>query len=359
MASQVPAKKNTAYNLGLSLYLNTGALVTNPGTITAKISKDFGDYADVGTVTEEDSTYGQIKLALSATEMNADVVMLYVVDNTSGCVPFTCTIYTSSYLNDDIGADVAATHVHAAAADAAVTHADYGNAKLVRSTTPANALSVGATGLVAVPDTQKVDVETIKTRAVTCAAGVTVLAQVGAAGAPGANNGLPTTNGTKINQTVDLTAGQSIACSDKTGFALSATGADLILKGSTFVQAIVAAINEFATYGLTALNTLLVTTGIKAATIPAATLAANQYVNITRPSGAVVSGEGTSVTTFKTNLTSEEDDYIKDAYLKFISGENYNQVKKVSAYNGTTKYVTTLAFTNVPQVDDAFVIINE
>lgn len=37
----------------------------------------------------------------------------------------------------------------------------------------------------------------------------------------GANGGLPTTNGTKINQTVDLTAGQSIACSDKTGFSLS------------------------------------------------------------------------------------------------------------------------------------------
>ena len=121
--------------------------------------------------------------------------------------------------------------------------------------------------------TPKVDLDTIKTQAITCAAGVTVLANLGFAGAPGANNGAPTTNGTKINQTADLTAGQSIACSDKTGFALSATGADLIVKSSTFVQAIVAAINEFATYGLTALNTLLVTTGIKAASIPAVTLA--------------------------------------------------------------------------------------
>lgn len=118
-----------------------------------------------------------------------------------------------------------------------------------------------------------VDVQTIKTQAVTCAAGVTVLAQVGAGGAPGTSGGLPTTDGTKLNQTVDLTAAQSIACSDKTGFSLSSTGADLILKSSTFIQAIVAALNEFATYGLTALNTLLVTTGIKAATVPAVTLA--------------------------------------------------------------------------------------
>jgi hypothetical protein len=60
---------------------------------------------------------------------------------------------------------------------------------------------------------------------------------------------------------------------DKSGYSLLATGADLILKSSTFVQAIVAAINEFATYGLTALNTLLVSTGIKASSIPNATLA--------------------------------------------------------------------------------------
>ena len=158
---------------------------------------------------------------------------------------------------------------------AIVNHTDYGNAKLVRSTTPANTLTVDANHLVAVPATQKVDVDTIKTQAVTCAAGVTVLAQVGAAGAPGAANGLVTTNGTKVNQTVDLTAGQSIACSDKTGFSLAATGADLILKSSTFIQAIVAAVNEFATYGLTAINTLLVTTGIKVGSIANNAITAN------------------------------------------------------------------------------------
>jgi len=63
----------------------------------------------------------------------------------------------------------------------------------------------------------------------------------------------------------------AVTVSDKTGFSLSATGADLILKSSTFIQAIVAAINELATYGLTAINTLLVTTGIKTATTAAPT----------------------------------------------------------------------------------------
>ena len=40
---------------------------------------------------------------------------------------------------------------------AIVNHTDYGNAKLVRSTTPANTLTVDANHLVAVPTTQKVD----------------------------------------------------------------------------------------------------------------------------------------------------------------------------------------------------------
>ncbi|MCC6490674.1 MAG: hypothetical protein IT364_24525 [Candidatus Hydrogenedentes bacterium] len=101
-------KKNTAFSVSLSLYKSDGTLITNPGTITAKISKDFGDYGDVGTVTEEDSTYGQIKLALTATEMNADVIDLYVVDNTSGCVPWTATIYTDANTIGEVKTDTAA-----------------------------------------------------------------------------------------------------------------------------------------------------------------------------------------------------------------------------------------------------------
>jgi hypothetical protein len=60
-----------------------------------------------------------------------------------------------------------------------VNHADYGNAKLVRSTTPANTLSVDANHKIAVPDTQKVDVYTIKTQSITCGAAVTINPQVG------------------------------------------------------------------------------------------------------------------------------------------------------------------------------------
>lgn len=79
----------------------------------------------------------------------------------------------------------------------------------------------------------------------------------------------------------------------KTGFSLSATGADLILKTSTFAVALAAAINELATYGLTALNTLLVTTGIKAATTAAP---ADMALNSTVAKDATVSKPGTAQT---------------------------------------------------------------
>jgi hypothetical protein len=71
-------------------------------------------------------------------------------------------------------ANLAAAKAVVDAINTIVGHADYGNAKLVRSTTPANTLTVDANHLVAVPATQKVDLETIKTQTVTCSAGVTV-----------------------------------------------------------------------------------------------------------------------------------------------------------------------------------------
>jgi hypothetical protein len=297
-----------AYNAaGLALYWHfvttAGAYSVTAVTPTTGGNYDWTDQGDAGVYTIEIPASG------GASINNDTEGFGWFTGVATGVLPWCSPIYgfraagLNNLLIDDAYSTtrgLSGTALPAAAADAAgglaisdaggldldaiktqtdkLGHGDYGIDKLVRSTTPANTLAVGATGLVAVPDTQKVDVETIKTRAITCAAGVTVLANLGFAGAPGANNGAPTTNGTKLNQTADLTAGQSIACSDKTGFALSSTGADLILKNSTFIGAIVAAINELATYGLTALNTLLVTTGIKAASIPAATLAANQDV---------------------------------------------------------------------------------
>jgi len=80
---------------------------------------------------------------------------------------------------------------------------------------------------------------------------------------------------------------------------------------------------------------------------------------VSSPDGQVVSDAGNTATSFKTNLTQTADNYWKDAYLKFKTGNLANQVKKITGYNGTTKFITVAsAFTETPASGDTFDIIN-
>ena len=109
MASQVPFKKNTESTIFFSLYKNDGTIVANPGTYTKKVSIDGAAVADItASVTEEDTTYGQLSLVLSAAEMNGDAIWIYITDNTAGTVPLTMTIYTAANLMDAIKTETAA-----------------------------------------------------------------------------------------------------------------------------------------------------------------------------------------------------------------------------------------------------------
>lgn len=76
--------------------------------------------------------------------------------------------------------------------------------------------------------------------------------------------------------------------------------------------------------------------------------------------GAVVDDAGNSPSTFKTDLGETADDHWIGAYLKFTSGDLAGQVRKVTVYNGTSKFVTVdPAFTAEPADTDAFDLINE
>lgn len=77
------------------------------------------------------------------------------------------------------------------------------------------------------------------------------------------------------------------------------------------------------------------------------------------PSASVVADGGNTSTTFKTDRAEATTDYWKDALVLFTSGALAGQVKKVSAYNGTTKFVTlSSAFTGAPSAADRFVFVN-
>lgn len=78
------------------------------------------------------------------------------------------------------------------------------------------------------------------------------------------------------------------------------------------------------------------------------------------PSGTVVTDAGNNSSTFKTDRTEATNDFWKDALLVFVSGSLIHQVKRISAYNGTTKFASvSSAFTGTPANGDRFVLVNK
>lgn len=74
--------------------------------------------------------------------------------------------------------------------------------------------------------------------------------------------------------------------------------------------------------------------------------------------GAVVADAGNTASAFKVDRSEATQNHWKDALLVFTSGTLSGQVKKVTAYDGTTKFVTTGAFTAAPAAGTTFVLVN-
>lgn len=78
-----------------------------------------------------------------------------------------------------------------------------------------------------------------------------------------------------------------------------------------------------------------------------------------QPSGVVVTDGANTSATFETDLSESTDDYWKDALLLMTSGTLDGQIKKVTAYDGTTKFITLgTSLTATPTGDDRFVLVN-
>jgi hypothetical protein len=74
--------------------------------------------------------------------------------------------------------------------------------------------------------------------------------------------------------------------------------------------------------------------------------------------GSVVADGSNAASTFKTDLTESVTDHWKDALLVFVTGSLAGQVKKVSAFNPTTDFVTvSAAFTGAPSAADRFFMV--
>lgn len=77
------------------------------------------------------------------------------------------------------------------------------------------------------------------------------------------------------------------------------------------------------------------------------------------PSGTVLTDGSNTASTFLTDLTASGTDYWKDCLLLFTTGSLAGQVKKITAYNGGTKFVTISgAYTGTPSNTDRFILVN-
>ncbi|HTJ17849.1 MAG TPA: hypothetical protein VL494_13810 [Steroidobacteraceae bacterium] len=77
------------------------------------------------------------------------------------------------------------------------------------------------------------------------------------------------------------------------------------------------------------------------------------------PSGQVLTDPSNTSSTFKTDLASSTTDFWKDTFMTFTSGALLGQTKKVTGYNGSTKFLTFLSgFTGTPSNGDRFVLVN-
>lgn len=146
-----------------------------------------------------------------------------------------------------------------------------------------------------------------------------------------------------------------------TGLTISAGESQISLDGGAFANT-------------TNLPTELGTTGKYPLTLTAAEVNANSiYVRITdggsevfgqhyfttgEPTGAVVADGSNTAQTFETDLSESTSDYWKDVLILFTSGSLINQIKRVSAYDGSSKFITAnTPFTGAPSGGDLFVLI--
>jgi hypothetical protein len=167
-----------------------------------------------------------------------------------------------------------------------LAHADYGNAKLVRSTTPDNALDVSATGEAGL------DFDNIKD-------------------AIGAH--------TLTNITVPTVT----ALTGKTGFSLLSTGADLILKNSTFALAIADAIWDEILTG--AEHNIATSAGLRVRQIGAFAI----------HSGTAQAGTTNSITLAAT--ADANDGVYNRNLIVLVDNTGVSQTRTIVDYNGTTK----------------------
>jgi len=90
-------KKGTAATIVFPIYDNDGDLVSGAADLDSEVSKDGGTFTDCTNEAAEIATSsGMYKLELTATEMNADIVVVITKTSTADAKTTPTVIYTSA-----------------------------------------------------------------------------------------------------------------------------------------------------------------------------------------------------------------------------------------------------------------------
>lgn len=226
-----------------------------------------------------------------------------------------------------------------------------------------------------------INLSTIKTQTVTCAAGVTVLASVGTAATSTAQTGDSFArlgaNGVSLSAIPDLagvTTLLSRLTSARAGYldnvnnaALATTSAQ---TGDSYALANGA--SGFAAIKSQAAAIEADTQDIQSRLPAALTGDGNMKSDALRLSGSATAADnleagalglvpgtcaaGSTTTAIVTNLTEATDDHYNGRVITFTSGALAGQSTSISDYNGTSKTLTVVQLTEAPADTDSFVI---
>ena len=243
-----------------------------------------------------------------------------------------------------------------------------------------------------VPDTQKVDIETIKTKTVTCGANVTVYAKVGAANAltvsanGEASADLTFIHGTALTETIAgylaaafvklfdvvtpvLVASTVMRGTDSAALATVCTEARLAELAAANLPADVDTINTNAAR-LTAVRAAVLTDLIDggrldklidAVKVVTDALTSAAATKLALSAGTIVTGAaaaGTlSTTQMSTDLSEATDDHYNGRIIIWTSGVLQNQATDITDYENTDGVLTYTAVTEAPSAADTFIIL--
>jgi hypothetical protein len=113
MASNYPPKKNSAFTMYFFVHKSDGTIIANPTLTGSNVHVD-GSTTEItnSTLAVVDATSGLCSIALAQATMNGDQIDGTITSSSTGAVVEKFKLMTSAYTNDEIGANIAALHTH-------------------------------------------------------------------------------------------------------------------------------------------------------------------------------------------------------------------------------------------------------